>query len=537
MHGNSPQAPLPIICAQLQGSPLVEEAAAASEITKAAVRVPSAQVATTLLQANSPIPSPFFAHVPPQVPLAIAEVLPCDHAAIPAVKTPPVPHAAIHAREQGVTALPSLPAHTPQPAAQQVHSNLSTPVPRLTSANPEVPPAPYANAQPEPPSARHAQSSSAAPLLNLDVAKASVLAANTQKHVDWGDLDSEDEEDMPPVVPQLAGEVATEHLTASQEDVYCIVACLLSTVNCRSAEVETLMTQIILDEHSDHDAGIARALEEICHPLFFTETTRGSSHWPLQDPTSIICNWRWYADTRAYVSRSGHLDQDGHPIHFSPEDVKRCHDLYQHWFKTREATPEQLSKPASLRSCAQAKMRKDCGSRFACFALWEVGLPRASESLRELLQKSLAGAHATELHPLPTSERQALTEFIFEIVLWMTAVGRSVQAHKESHAYKEVARRAGKVKHQSGLSTEERAAKVRIQKLRKLQLRGRHLASTWSYDSGWEAYSANDAAILRAFWAQEYSRNLAALQLQYAPPASTFRCGQIDSRMRRPTGT
>ena len=87
----------------------------------------------------------------------------------------------------------------------------------------------------------------------------------------------------------------------------------------------------------------------------------------------------------------------GKPHHFSKDDVKRCFDSYLDWFIQYEATWEQRQKSTgALRGPAQAKMRNDCGSRFAAFAIWELGVPRMSDELKEALEKGREGRLATE---------------------------------------------------------------------------------------------------------------------------------------------
>jgi hypothetical protein len=77
--------------------------------------------------------------------------------------------------------------------------------------------------------------------------------------------------------------------------------------------------------------------------------------------------------------------------------VKACYDRYLTWFANEEATEKQKQRStAYLRSCAEAKMRNDTGSRFAAFAIWEIGIPNMSETLATTLPDVARSADAAQ---------------------------------------------------------------------------------------------------------------------------------------------
>ena len=244
--------------------------------------------------------------------------------------------------------------------------------------------------------------------------------------------------------------------------------------------------------------GVLYDLEAICKPLFFSQDSAAGSGWEPRDPRVYFQNWMWYSKFRdAAVPRGGK-----HP--FSKEQVAACYNAYLDWFERFEATPAQKDG-GRWRSPAQAKMRRDCGSRFACFAVWELGVPRVEAGLQDALSACREQAIATE-HLADLAATAA------NVAAWLRRIALSVEQHKRSDEYQTAVRVAGNAKGLSGLTLAEREERSRLQHLRQLQSRAVRLAASWDWSSDFTAYSEDDAALLKYWWSWDLDRDIKRLE-------------------------
>ena len=151
-------------------------------------------------------------------------------------------------------------------------------------------------------------------------------------------------------------------------------------------------------------------------------------------------------------------------------------------------------------------MNRLCGSRQVVHAIWQVGLP---VSLATEQRHSLT---------LPTLDRVA--DITHDVLNWLDVLAEGIRLHKESGEYKELRRKSGTKKGESGLTATEHAAKQAIRRARKDLRDARTLNAKWgTRDITYETASAGQWGLLQSLWngSLEETLNNAIAQKQFSP--------------------
>ena len=105
-------------------------------------------------------------------------------------------------------------------------------------------------------------------------------------------------------------------------------------------------------------------------------------------------------------------------------------------FIDNEATDTQRNdKRVKLKSRAEAKLKKDCGSVMVAKLIWKVGLADISK------------------------HRDSIKTDTETILKWLSMLANEITGHKATPEYQEQARKSGTEKNKSGLTEEERSIK------------------------------------------------------------------------------
>jgi len=232
-----------------------------------------------------------------------------------------------------------------------------------------------------------------------------------------------------------------------------------------------------------------------------------SSDYEPRDPTEIIDNWYQFAAIRRQVQQDE--DEYGNPIHFDNQAVAACFAWYLDDFKRNDLSPEQRRRSlAQQRSAAEAKMFRLCGSRFAAFAVWELGVPTVSKELLAILHSGRAILYF-ELHAVV--ERTATL-----ILRWLQLVAESIVLHKQTPHYKDVRARVGNTKNQSGLTASQHAERDALRAAKASVRRAEKLNSEWSQRKRyWHQFRHEEQELLHEFWNGKLQERVSSMQVPH----------------------
>ena len=171
-----------------------------------------------------------------------------------------------------------------------------------------------------------------------------------------------------------------------------------------------------------------------------------------------------------------------------------------------------------MRSCAEAKARNECGSRFIVFAIWHIGLPQVP---------CLAlPASTTEL---AIEQRQQIEEASIKILHWLDLIAASIIAHRNTPSYDDAKRRAGSSHGKSGLNEAELAVKMQLAKARNNFRIRTLLARQWdSKEVTHRSLLPGQFKLLQQYWRGSLAEAIARIKSTRptAPaPAAVFRVG------------
>ena len=171
-----------------------------------------------------------------------------------------------------------------------------------------------------------------------------------------------------------------------------------------------------------------------------------------------------------------------------------------------------------MRSCAEAKARNDCGSRFIVSAIWHIGLPQV---------RCLAlPASTTEL---ATEQRKQIEDASIKILHWLDLISASITAHRDTSQYQDAKRRAGSSHCESGLNPEELAVKIQLATARYDFRRGKLLAERWqSKEVTFRSLPSEQFYLIQQYWngsLEESIRRLKQTRATAPAPAAVFRVG------------
>ena len=250
-------------------------------------------------------------------------------------------------------------------------------------------------------------------------------------------------------------EVDPPALNAPEHEIaYVIVNAFLANVSFGSDEAEGQIMRIILATH-EWPPDMLHDIDEVFRPIFFyypnglNDRTRAEP----RDACQYIRQWREIAQ---WGGSAG--EREAPRARLADSQVKTILHRYVANFIANEATEEQkrVGNKSYLQSCAEARLRRLCGSTLMAKAIWSVGLPNipeaalASEKLLAML------GPATEQHSRPGRDALDAIAVATETILsWLFMLATTIKKHKASSAYQEHARKSGTKKHQSGLTAAE----------------------------------------------------------------------------------
>ena len=131
--------------------------------------------------------------------------------------------------------------------------------------------------------------------------------------------------------------------------------------------------------------------------------------------------------------------------------------------------PEQPGqKWTSFKSCAESKLKRDCGSTFVANAIWEIGPPRLP-------------SFATEQRGPQLSKQalEAVPEAIQNVLNWLDLLAYALSHHKAAPEYETALRTSGVTHGQSGLTATELQTRTAIRKATFQLQTAKKLARQW----------------------------------------------------------
>ena len=151
-----------------------------------------------------------------------------------------------------------------------------------------------------------------------------------------------------------------------------------------------------------------------------------------------------------------------------------------------------------MKSCAENKLRTECGSKFVAYAIWEIGLPQLPSFATEQRDEQLS-KQALETVP----------EAIQHVLSWLDVLAHTLSVHKATPQYSIAVRKSGTAHCQSGLTATELQTRSAI-RTAKYELRtAKELASQWKNG---ELTHANitqwEEKLLHGYWDGSLRRHL-----------------------------
>ena len=135
-----------------------------------------------------------------------------------------------------------------------------------------------------------------------------------------------------------------------------------------SGASEDAIQEVVNDEAACSTATL-NIIAEVFEPIFFhfPRGLKDRSVWQARSPDEYITQWREHAKFRLEVI-AGAVDG----LQFTRDQRQQAFQYYLQWFAEKEARPGQKN----LKSAAEARLNKLCGSRHVMQAIWEIGLPK-----------------------------------------------------------------------------------------------------------------------------------------------------------------
>ena len=312
---------------------------------------------------------------------------------------------------------------------------------------------------------------------------------------------------------------------AHEDATYVIIAAFLEMANFEDHNAELAIRQALLNWPP---SAAQDFMAEICQPYFIGGAPAGP--YTPRDPAEIVKNWYSFAEIRRQIAHTPNADRnaDGSPCHFPYEGVQACWEKYIQWFYRHERNDKQKNfTMAQCRGPAQARMRKLCGSRFAVYAIWEIGMPHLSNDAfaTSVLQACIGTGHpvASSTTGLAT-EHSAYYQAACKILQWLQQMATSVQIHKSSPEYAIQTRQVGNVKRQSALTEQEKQDKLLLQDAKSNLKRAQKLnKEVETYKRHWHQLRDWERKLLRNYREGNLQATVQELQDKKESIRSTFR--------------
>jgi len=259
---------------------------------------------------------------------------------------------------------------------------------------------------------------------------------------------------------------------------YAIVNAFLGSPSLLNSDVEEAIRDIINDE-TQWSPEMFDIVDRVFRPVFFyyPNGLKDRSLWIARDPALYISHWREYTSLRERVDVGANVPQlaTEQLMHFDERQVQAVFQAYLAQFNRAEATAEQLSRGCTyLKSCAEAKLNRECGSRLIVFAIWEVGLPQVRAPSLATEQRDASA------RTLPTEQLQQIERDTNKILHWLDLMANGVEAHKSTEQYARAARKAGSRHKESGLNATELEHKWQLQHAKNDLRIAKHLDRKWN---------------------------------------------------------
>ena len=199
---------------------------------------------------------------------------------------------------------------------------------------------------------------------------------------------------------------------------------------------EDAIQEVVNDEAAWSTATL-NIIAEVFEPIFFhfPRGLKDRSVWQARSPDEYITQWREHAKFRLEVI-AGAVDG----LQFTRDQRQRAFQYYLQWFAENEARPGQKN----LKSAAEARLNKLCGSRHVMQAIWEIGLPK------------ILGRATEQPDVDPTPERLLeIKDDATKILQWLDDLAYAIENYRRTKAYCNQVAKSGSKRGESGLSAQE----------------------------------------------------------------------------------
>ena len=224
---------------------------------------------------------------------------------------------------------------------------------------------------------------------------------------------------------------------------------------------EDAIQEVVNDEAAWSTATL-NIIAEVFEPIFFhfPRGLKDRSVWQARSPDEYITQWREHAKFRLEVI-AGAVDG----LQFTRDQRQRAFQYYLQWFAENEARPGQKN----LKSAAEARLNKLCGSRHVMQAIWEIGLPK------------ILGRATEQPDVDPTPERLLeIKDDATKILQWLDDLAYAIENYRRTKAYCNQVAKSGSKRGESGLSAQEERERQELRQAKTNLQEGVRLGRLWA---------------------------------------------------------
>ena len=224
---------------------------------------------------------------------------------------------------------------------------------------------------------------------------------------------------------------------------------------------EDAIQEVVNDEAAWSTATL-NIIAEVFEPIFFhfPRGLKDRSVWQARSPDEYITQWREHAKFRLEVI-AGAVDG----LQFTRDQRQRAFQYYLQWFAENEARPGQKN----LKSAAEARLNKLCGSRHVMQAIWEIGLPK------------ILGRATEQPDVDPTPERLLeIKDDATKILQWLDDLAYAIENYRRTKAYCNQVAKSGSKRGESGLSAQEELERQEFRQAKTNLREGARLGRLWA---------------------------------------------------------
>ena len=224
---------------------------------------------------------------------------------------------------------------------------------------------------------------------------------------------------------------------------------------------EDAIQEVVNDEAAWSTATL-NIIAEVFEPIFFhfPRGLKDRSVWQARSPDEYITQWREHAKFRLEVI-AGAVDG----LQFTRDQRQRAFQYYLQWFAENEARPGQKK----IKSAAEARLNKLCGSRHVMQAIWEIGLPK------------ILGRATEQPDVDPTPERLLeIKDDATKILQWLDDLANAIENYRETKEYCNQVARSGSKRGESGLSAQEERERQEFRQAKTNLQEGVRLGRLWA---------------------------------------------------------